>query len=82
MDKPTKEEVLATFSNNMKYIRAKKGITQEAFAYRLGISLQSLGSYEEARATPCLPVLIQISNLLDYGIDCLLTIDIKTLEEA
>ncbi|WP_207425972.1 helix-turn-helix domain-containing protein [Pedobacter sp. SYSU D00535] len=82
MDKPTKEDVYLIFSSNISYLREKHGITQEAFAHQLGISRENLASYEEGRATPHLPVLVSISNKLDYGIDCLLTINIRDIEEV
>jgi len=63
------------FSKKLKTIRKGLGLTQEAFAEKLGVTRASIGSYEEARATPNYQVLVQIADLAGISIDEILRDD-------
>lgn len=64
---------MVTFiSQNIKYIRKEKGLTQEEFAQELGVSRAALSSYEEGRAEPKLAFIQQLALYTSYNIDDLL----------
>jgi transcriptional regulator with XRE-family HTH domain len=43
---------MANISSNLKYLRKKKGLTQQQFADTLVIKRSLVGAYEEDRAEP------------------------------
>ena len=56
-------------SKKLKAIRKDLGLTQEGFAEKLGVTRASIGSYEEARATPNYQVLTAIADLAGLSVD-------------
>lgn len=56
---------------NIKYLRKQLGMSQEAFAEKIGLTRAVIGSYEEERAVPRIGVLQQLSKTFDISIDCL-----------
>jgi transcriptional regulator with XRE-family HTH domain len=43
---------MANISQNIKFLRKKKGLTQQQFADQVGIKRSLVGAYEEERAEP------------------------------
>lgn len=66
-------------SNNIKYLRKQKGLTQEQFAMKIGIKRSLLGAYEEGRADPRLNNLLNIAKEFDVSVDTLISRDVSKL---
>jgi len=67
-------------SENIKYLRKQKGITQEQFAQQVGIKRSLIGSYEEGRAEPKLQTLSVIAEVFGISTDQLINDDLtKTM---
>lgn len=60
------------FSENLQYIRAQAGLTQEQFAEALNVSRQSVSKWESATSFPEMDTLLQICELYDVNLDTLL----------
>ncbi len=65
------------FPSNLKSLRKSKGLSQEAFAAKIGINRPKVGSYEEGRAEPNLETLQNISHFFKLSIDDLLEKDLQ-----
>ncbi len=57
---------MPNIANNLKYLRKKKGLTQQQFADEMGIKRASVGAYEEDRAEPKYELLKKIATF--YGL--------------
>jgi Predicted transcriptional regulators len=57
---------MSNIANNLKYLRKKKGLTQQQFADEMGIKRASVGAYEEDRAEPKYELLKKIASF--YGL--------------
>ncbi|MCL6524313.1 MAG: LexA family transcriptional regulator [Thermoflavifilum sp.] len=62
---------------NIRILRQQKGLTQQAFADKIGIKRSLLGAYEEQRAEPRLEVLQKISEWFDISLEDLLLQDLS-----
>lgn len=60
---------MAHFSNNLKYLRKKKGITQQQFADLMEIKRSLVGAYEEDRAEPKYELLKKFAAFYDLSMD-------------
>lgn len=56
---------------NLKILRSKKGISQQALANILGISQQSVNKYENHDVEPDISILIAMAQYFDTTIDYL-----------
>ena len=52
---------MSNISTNIKFLRKKKGLTQQEFADQLGIKRSLVGAYEEERADPKYDLLKKIA---------------------
>lgn len=68
---------MSIFSDNIRFLRAKKEITQQDLANALIITRARYVSYEDGRSQPPIEVLIQISKFFNVSIDLLVSIDIR-----
>lgn len=68
-------------NRNLKFLRAKEGLTQREFAERLGLKQATLGAYEEGRATPPLNCLVEVSRIFNVSLDNLINCDLGKLPE-
>ena len=57
---------------NIRQIRARKNITQEALAEALFVSRQTVSNYETGRSRPDIHTLMQIAKILDTDMDSIL----------
>src|SRR5690606_17769672 len=57
---------MSNIAKNLKYLRKKKGLTQQQFADEMGIKRASVGAYEEERADPKYELLKKIAAF--YGL--------------
>lgn len=73
------EKDRAIIGANLKYLRRKKGLTQQQLANELGIRRSSIGAYEERRATPKHDTLKKMSKYFGVSIDTLLKENLSTL---
>ena len=69
------------FASNIKYLRNKKGISQQALANELEISRGQLASYEDNRAEPSLEKLVRIGEYFRLPVDTLIRHDITLSQE-
>ncbi len=60
---------MSNISSNLKYLRKKKGLTQQQFADAIGIKRSLVGAYEEDRAEPKYDLLKKIAEYYDFSID-------------
>jgi transcriptional regulator with XRE-family HTH domain len=60
---------MSKIPSNIKYLRKKKGLTQQQFADQLGIKRSLVGAYEEERADPKYDLLKKIALFFDVSVD-------------
>jgi transcriptional regulator with XRE-family HTH domain len=60
---------MANISLNIKFLRKKKGLTQQQFADQIGIKRSLVGAYEEERAEPKYDLLKKIALFFDISLD-------------
>jgi transcriptional regulator with XRE-family HTH domain len=60
---------MSIVSENIKFLRRHKGLTQQEFAGRIGIKRSLVGAYEEGRADPRISNLIKMSEVFGVSID-------------
>jgi len=60
---------MSIISSNIKYLRKKRGLTQQSFADQVGIKRSLVGAYEEERAEPKYELLKVIASFFDVSID-------------
>ena len=62
---------MALIHNNIRYLRRKKGLTQEQLAQVLSLKRAVIGSYEEGRAEPKLELLHRMAKLFNVTMEAL-----------
>lgn len=60
---------MSNISSNIKFLRKKKGLTQQQFADQVGIKRSLVGAYEEERAEPKYELLKILALFFDVSID-------------
>jgi len=60
---------MSNIPSNIKFLRKKKGLTQQEFADQLGIKRSLVGAYEEERADPKYELLKKIALFFEVSID-------------
>jgi transcriptional regulator with XRE-family HTH domain len=60
---------MANISQNIKFLRKKKGLTQQQFADQVGIKRSLVGAYEEERAEPKYELLKTLAIFFDISLD-------------
>ncbi|HMR19725.1 MAG TPA: XRE family transcriptional regulator [Sphingobacterium sp.] len=60
---------MSNIASNLKYLRKKKGLTQQQFADTMEIKRASVGAYEENRAEPKYELLKKIAEYYDLFMD-------------
>lgn len=63
---------MSVFSENLKYWRTARGMTQQQVADQLGIARDRYTSYEIGRHEPGIEMLVQLSDVLNVSTDTLL----------
>jgi transcriptional regulator with XRE-family HTH domain len=61
---------------NIRFLRDQQGLTQQQLADKLGVTRPMLGSYEEFRATPGVPLAVKIADLFKIDMDTLVRVDL------
>ena len=57
------------FSDNLQFIRAQAGVTQEQLAEQLNVSRQSVSKWESGTSFPEMDTLLRICDLYDVNMD-------------
>ncbi|MGZ3821531.1 MAG: helix-turn-helix domain-containing protein, partial [Mucilaginibacter sp.] len=60
---------MSIISSNIKFLRKKKGLTQQQFADQVGIKRSLVGAYEEERAEPKYDLLKKVALFFDITVD-------------
>jgi len=68
---------MSIFSENIRYLRAQKKISQQELAEKIFLSRVRYSKYEDGRSEAPYEVLIRISEYYNISIDFLLTLDIR-----
>lgn len=61
-----------SFSENLQFLRARAGVTQEQFAEQMDVSRQSVSKWEGGQSFPEMDTLLKICDLYDVNLDVLL----------
>ncbi len=64
-------------SQNIKYLRAKKKLSQHKLAEQLRLSRNQINSYESANSQPSIDVLKQIAIFFNISVDDLISIQLN-----
>ena len=67
---------------NIRFLRKKKGWTQEKFSKKIGIKRSLVGAYEEGRSDPRLSNLLKMCEVFSISLDNILKKDVSALPEA
>ena len=69
-------------SENIKFLRKRKRLTQNDLAETLRTKRSSINNYENGTAIPPMNVLIGLSDLFNLSIDTLVRINLSSLRES
>jgi len=70
------------FTSNIKFLRKRRGRTQDDVAVALNLKRSTLSGYENGVAQPGIEVLVAFSRYFNMSIDTLLKVDIAKLSES
>lgn len=70
-----------SFSQNLKKCRESRNFSRQSLADKVGISLSTLGMYEQGRREPDLQKLVSIATLLHVSVDELLGYTVPVVGE-
>ena len=70
------------FNSNIKFLRKRKGRTQDDVAFALEMKRSTLSGYENEVAKPGVDVLLTFSEYFNISIDTLLKVDLVTMPES
>ena len=70
------------FSSNIKFLRKRRGVTQDDVANALEMKRSTLSGYENSIAQPGMEALVSFSNYYKIAIDTLIRIDLSVLPES
>ena len=68
---------METINKNIRFLREKASFTQKELAKRLKVKTPVIGSYEEGRSIPPVPMSIKIAGLFNVSLDELLLSDLR-----
>ena len=70
---------MSFLASNLRFLRKHKGITQNDLADQLDVQRTMISAYEDGRSEPKLATLQKLSDILEVGVEELLTHDIENL---
>jgi transcriptional regulator with XRE-family HTH domain len=70
------------FASNIKFLRKRRGRTQDDVAVALNLKRSTLSGYENGVAQPGIDILVSFSGYFNMSIDTLLKIDMTRLSES
>lgn len=68
---------MSVFSDNIRFLRAQKNLSQQEIADNISLSRVRYSKYEDGRSEPPYEILIRISKYFHLSIDLILTVDIR-----
>lgn len=68
---------MSVFSDNIRFLRTQKSLSQQELADKISMSRVRYSKYEDGRSEAPYEVLIRISKYFNLSIDLLLTVDIR-----
>jgi len=71
---------MSFLSDNIKYLRSKQKLSQQALAGSLMLSRSNLAKYEKGVHDPGLEVLLRISRYFKISVDLMLTVDLSKVD--
>lgn len=73
---------MTLISENIKWLRKQKGLTQGGLAEAIDIKRSLVGAYEEGRADPRLHNLVKLAQLFQVSVDALISKDLINLDKS
>ena len=73
---------MVNVSENIRFLRKKKGWTQEKFSKKIGIKRSLVGAYEEGRSDPRLNNLLKMCEVFQISLDNILKNDVSKLLDS
>ena len=70
------------FAKNIKFLRKRRGRTQDDVASALGLKRSTLSGYENNVAEPGIEILVAFSRYFEIAVDTLLKMDLSKLSES
>jgi transcriptional regulator with XRE-family HTH domain len=70
------------FNSNIKFMRKRRGRTQDDIATALEMKRSTLSGYENGIAQPAIEALIRFSNYFNIAIDTLIKVDLQKMSES
>ncbi len=70
---------MSRFSDNIRYLRTQKGVSQESIALSLGITRTRYATYEDGRTEPPYDILNTLAVYHHISIDLLITVDVRKI---
>ncbi len=70
------------FTSNIKFLRKRRGRTQDDVAVALNLKRSTLSGYENGVAQPGIEILVSFSRYFNMSIDTMLKIDLSKLSES
>jgi len=70
------------FTSNIKFLRKRRGRTQDDVAAALNLKRSTLSGYENGVAQPGIDILVSFSGYFNVSIDTMLKIDMTTMSES
>jgi len=70
------------FASNIKFLRKRRGRTQDDVAAALNLKRSTLSGYENGVAQPGIEILVTFSRYFNMSIDTMLKIDMTKLSES
>lgn len=59
--------------NQIAVLRRQKGLTQSELGERLGVTFQAVSKWERGETLPDTPILLELAEILETTVDCILT---------
>ncbi len=69
-------------AENIKFLRKRRGLTQQQLAASLEINRSNINNYENGKTTPPVNILVGLSDLFHLSIDTLIRINLSSLRES
>ena len=60
---------MENFGTNLKQFRSENGLSQEAFAAKIGVHVTNLSKYERSKSVPSLEIAEKMATVLDTTLD-------------
>ena len=72
---------MSDFSSNLRRLRKRAGLSQDALAEKLSVARQTVSSWERGKSYPDIHSLLLLSALFDVSLDQLIKGDLETMKQ-